>query len=410
ESLARLQKQFAYTKEEMDKYLTEIVENKKDPIGAMGYDVPIAALNEKDETLFNYFKQLFAQVTNPPIDAYREKVVTSELSYLGCEGNLLKPNENALNRIQLARPVLTEAQLEVIEQSRFNVTHLSTVYQNDLETALDVLGDKAIQAVKEGKEIIVLDDSYLVNTDEGYAMPILLAVSHVHQLLIREGLRMRTSIVALSGETREVHHVACLLGYGANAIVPYLAQRTIEQLVQNKRLKGDISENVQTYTDTLSEGVIKVMAKMGISTVQSYQGAQIFEAVGLSSEVVEKYFTGTQSKLSGISIDMIDEENKSRQTPTSQYIESGSTFQWRKQGQHHTFNPTSIHLLQHACRLNDYEKFKSFSREVNHKRTDHVRHLMEFKKQEAIDMNEVEPASAIVQRFNTGAMSYGSIS
>src|SRR5699024_8457539 len=262
ESLARLQKQFAYTKEEMDKYLTEIVENKKDPIGAMGYDVPIAALNEKDETLFNYFKQLFAQVTNPPIDAYREKVVTSEFSYLGCEGNLLKPNENTLNRIQLARLVLTEAQLEVIEQSRFNVTHLSTVYQNDLETALDVLGDKAIQAVKEGKEIIVLDDSYLVNTDEGYAMPILLAVSQIHQLLIREGLRMRTSIVALSGETREVHHVACLLGYGANAIVPYLAQRTIEQLVQNKRLKGDISENVQTYTDTLSEGVIKVMAKM----------------------------------------------------------------------------------------------------------------------------------------------------
>lgn len=156
---------------------------------------------------------------------------------LGCEGNLLKPNENALNRIQLARPVLTEAQLEVIEQSRFNVTHLSTVYQNDLETALDVLGDKAIQAVKEGKEIIVLDDSYLVNTDEGYAMPILLAVSHIHQLLIREGLRMRTSIVALSGETREVHHVACLLGYGANAIVPYLAQRTIEQLVQNKTFR-----------------------------------------------------------------------------------------------------------------------------------------------------------------------------
>ncbi|MGW7850035.1 glutamate synthase large subunit [Staphylococcus xylosus] len=410
ESLTRLQKQFAYTKEEMDKYLTEIVENKKDPIGAMGYDVPIAALNEKDETLFNYFKQLFAQVTNPPIDAYREKIVTSELSYLGSEGNLLNPNEDVLNRIQLARPVLTEAQLEVIEQSRFNVTHLSTIYKNDLEAALEELGDKAIQAVKKGKEIIVLDDRELVNNNVGYAMPMLLAVSHIHQLLIREGLRMRTSIVALSGETREVHHVACLLGYGANAVVPYLAQRTIEQLVRNERLEGDISENVQTYTDTLSEGVIKVMAKMGISTVQSYQGAQIFEAVGLSSEVVEKYFTGTQTKLSGISIDMIDKENKARQTPTSKYIESGSTFQWRKQGQHHTFNPTSIHLLQHACRLNDYEKFKSFSHEVNHKRTDHVRHLMEFKKQEAIDISEVEPASAIVQRFNTGAMSYGSIS
>src|SRR5699024_7917810 len=159
-----------------------------------------------------------------------------------------------------------------------------------------------------------------------------------------------TSIVALSGETREVHHVACLLGYGANAVVPYLAQRTIEALTKDSRLSGEVISNVQTYTDTLSEGVIKVMAKMGISTVQSYQGAQIFEAVGLSHDVVNRYFTGTQSKLSGISIDMIDQENKGRQSATSPYIESGSTFQWRKQGQHHAFNPTSIHLLQHACR------------------------------------------------------------
>lgn len=408
-TLNRLQKQFVYTKEEMDKYMTELVENKKDPIGAMGYDVPIAVLNEKNETLFNYFKQLFAQVTNPPIDAYREKIVTSELAYLGSEGNLLNPDADVLNRIQLKRPVMTEAQLEEIEQSRFNVRHLSTVYKDDLEAALDALGGKAILAVKEGSEILVLDDRTLV-TENGYAMPILLAVSHIHQLLIREDLRMRTSIVALSGETREVHHVACLLGYGANAVVPYLAQRTIEQLVSSQRLEGDISENVQTYTHTLSEGVIKVMAKMGISTVQSYQGAQIFEAVGLSNEIVDKYFTGTQSKLSGITMELIDKENKARQTPESEYIESGSTFQWRKQGQHHAFNPTSIHLLQHACRLNDYEKFKAFSNEVNHKRTDHIRHLMEFKKQKSIDIDKVEPASNIVQRFNTGAMSYGSIS
>ncbi len=408
-TLTRLQKQFVYTKEEMDKYLTELVESKKDPIGAMGYDVPIAVLNEKDETLFNYFKQLFAQVTNPPIDAYREKIVTSELSYLGGEGNLLQPNEGVLKRIQLKRPVLTEAQLTAIEQSHFDVTHISTIYNGDLETALEHIGDKAIQAVKNNKEVIVLDDRDLVECS-GYAMPMLLAVSHIHQLLIREGLRMKTSIVALSGETREVHHVACLLGYGANAVVPYLAQRTIEQLVHQQRLAGDISENVQTYTDTLSEGVIKVMAKMGISTVQSYQGAQIFEAVGLSDAVIDKYFTGTQTKLSGISIEMIDQENKARQTPKSEYIESGSTFQWRQQGQYHVFNPTSIHLLQHACRLNDYEKFKAFSHEVNHKRTDHIRHLMEFKKQTPIDINEVEPASEIVQRFNTGAMSYGSIS
>ncbi|RIM19992.1 glutamate synthase subunit alpha, partial [Staphylococcus cohnii] len=242
--------------------------------------------------------------------------------YLGSEGNLLNPDADVLNRIQLKRPVMTEAQLEEIEQSRFNVRHLSTVYKDDLEAALDALWGKAILAVKEGSEILVLDDRTLV-TENGYAMPILLAVSHIHQLLIREGLRMRTSIVALSGETREVHHVACSLGYGANAVVPYLAQRTIEQLVLSQRLEGDISENVQTYTHTLSEGVIKVMAKMGISTVQSYQGAQIFEAVGLSNEIVDKYFTGTQSKLSGITMELIDKENKARQTPESEYIESG---------------------------------------------------------------------------------------
>lgn len=235
---------------------------------------------------------------------------------------MLQPSEDALNRIQLKRPVMTEAQLNVIEESRFNVARLSTVYHDDLEDALDVLGNKAIQAVKRGEEILVLDDSVLVS-EKGYAMPILLAVSHVHQLSIKEGLRMRTSIVALSGEAREVHHIACLLGYGANAVVPYLAQRTIEELVQNERLEGDISENVQTYTDTLSEGVIKVMAKMGISTVQSYQGAQIFEAVGLSDEVVERYFTGTQTKLSGISLEMIDKENKSRQTPKVSTLNRG---------------------------------------------------------------------------------------
>lgn len=409
DTLTRLQKQFVYTKEEMDKYMTELVESKKDPIGAMGYDVPIAALNEEDESLFNYFKQLFAQVTNPPIDAYREKIVTSELSYLGSEGNLLNPTEDALNRIQLSKPVLTEAQLEAIEESRFNVKRLSTVYNKGLEEALEELGDDAIAAVKNGSEIIVLDDSYLVSQN-GYAIPTLLAVSHIHQLLIRKNLRMDTSIIALSGETREVHHVACLLGYGANAVIPYLAQRTIEQLTLNGRIEGEIEETVQTYTDTLSEGVIKVMAKMGISTVQSYQGAQIFEAVGLAHEVVDKYFTGTKSKLSGISLELIDKENKARQSKLSKYIQPGSTFQWRKQGQYHAFNPTSIHLLQHACRLNDYEQFKAFSNEVNTKRTDHIRHLMEFKKQTPISIDDVEPASEIVHRFNTGAMSYGSIS
>ena len=280
-TLFRLQKQFAYTKEDINKYMADLVTSKKDPIGAMGYDAPIAVLNDKPESLFNYFKQLFAQVTNPPIDAYREKIVTSELSYLGAEGNLLHPDETALQRIQLKKPVLTEAQLAAIDQSRFNVTHLSTVYTESLEAALEDLGERAIEAVKSGAKILVLDDQSLVS-EEGFAMPMLLALSHIHQLLIREELRMETSLVAQSGETREVHHVACLLGYGANAVVPYLAQRTVEQLTLKGQLAGSVTDNVETYTQVLSEGVIKVMAKMGISTVQSYQRAQIFEAVGLS--------------------------------------------------------------------------------------------------------------------------------
>ncbi|HDK9185399.1 TPA: hypothetical protein PVM56_000013 [Staphylococcus aureus] len=409
ETLFKLQRQFAYTKEEIHKYIQELVEGKKDPIGAMGYDAPIAVLNERPESLFNYFKQLFAQVTNPPIDAYREKIVTSELSYLGGEGNLLAPDETVLDRIQLKRPVLNESHIAAIDQEHFKLTYLSTVYEGDLEDALEALGREAVNAVKQGAQILVLDDSGLVDSN-GFAMPMLLAISHVHQLLIKADLRMSTSLVAKSGETREVHHVACLLAYGANAIVPYLAQRTVEQLTLTEGLQGTVVDNVKTYTDVLSEGVIKVMAKMGISTVQSYQGAQIFEAIGLSHDVIDRYFTGTQSKLSGISIDQIDAENKARQQSDDNYLASGSTFQWRQQGQHHAFNPESIFLLQHACKENDYAQFKAYSEAVNKNRTDHIRHLLEFKACTPIDIDQVEPVSDIVKRFNTGAMSYGSIS
>lgn len=409
DTLFKLQRQFAYTKEDIHKYIQELVEGKKDPIGAMGYDAPIAVLNERPESLFNYFKQLFAQVTNPPIDAYREKIVTSELSYLGGEGNLLAPDEAALDRIQLKRPVLNEEHLASIDQEHFKLTYLSTLYEDNLEDALETIGRDAVNAVKQGAQILVLDDSGLVNGN-GYAMPILLAISHVHQLLIKENLRMSTSLVAKSGETREVHHVACLLAYGANAIVPYLAQRTVEQLTLVEGLQGTVVDNVKTYTDVLSEGVIKVMAKMGISTVQSYQGAQIFEAIGLSDDVIDRYFTGTQSKLSGITIEQIDAENKARQQSNDNYLASGSTFQWRQQGQHHAFNPQSIFLLQHACKENDYAQFKAYSEAVNKNRTDHIRHLLEFKACTPIDIDQVEPVSEIVKRFNTGAMSYGSIS
>ena len=408
-TIFKLQQQFGYTKEDINKYMSELVTGKKDPIGAMGYDVPIAVLNEQPQSLFNYFKQLFAQVTNPPIDAYREKIVTSELSYLGAEGNILHPTPEALKRIQLQRPVLTPSQLEYIESSEFKTVRLSTLYTNVLADALELLGQQAIEAVKDGAEILVLDDS-LLSQKTAYALPILLATSYIHQLLIKENLRMNTSIVAYSGETREVHHVACLLGYGANAVVPYLAQATIEQLTVQKKLTGKVSNNVETYTQILSEGVIKVMAKMGISTVQSYHGAQIFEAIGLSHEVIERYFPGTPSKLSGLSIAQIEAENKAQQQRHLDYLPSGSVFQWRQQGQHHVFNPLTIFKLQHACRENDYQQFKEFTAAVHSKRFDHIRDLLTFKQQHPISIEEVESAEEIVRRFNTGAMSYGSIS
>lgn len=405
----RMQQRFGYTKEDIDKYLTELMTGGKDPIGAMGYDAPLAVLNEQPESLFNYFKQLFAQVTNPPIDAYREKIVTSELTYLGGEGNVLKPSPEALKRVQLKHPVLTEKQLQHIASHALKTAYFQTGYDEDLKEALNTLGKAVIEAVQQGVEVVVLEDKTVCDTTH-FAMPMLLAVSHIHQLLIRHNLRMQTSIVAMSGEMREVHHLACLIGYGANAAVPYLAQQTIADLTKMHRIQGEVASNVAQLNTIFSEGLIKVMAKMGISTVQSYHGAQIFEAVGLGDDVIKHYFPGTPSKLSGISLATLDAENKRRQTIEQPYLKPGSTFQWRQQGQYHTFNPMTIQLLQHACRDNDYAKFKQFSEVANHHTTSHLRDLFDFKSQHSISLEEVESVENIVKRFKTGAMSYGSIS
>lgn len=410
DQLFQLQRRFGYTKEEINKYMTELVSERKDPIGAMGFDTPVAVLSTQPESLFNYFKQHFAQVTNPPIDSYREKIVTSEMVYLGKEGNLLEPHEDNTKRIQLNHPVLSKAQLEKIQNSTYQTKFISTVYETSLEDALDELSHKVSQAVANGAEIIVLEDESVNDLENQFAMPMLLAVSHIHQSLIRTGQRLDTSIIAYSGECREVHHLATLIGYGANAVVPYLAHYTIEDLTEAGRLTGTVEQNIDTYSQTLSAGLIKVMAKMGISTVQSYQGAQIFEAIGLGQDVIDMYFTGTPSKLSGISIETIDKENKARQSEKIKYLNSGSTFQWRLQGDYHAFNPKTIHLLQHACRENNYEMFKEYSEAADSERMSHLRNLLEFKKEKAINLKEVESADQIVTRFKTGAMSFGSIS
>ena len=410
DQLFQLQRRFGYTKEEINKYMTELVSERKDPIGAMGFDTPVAVLSTQPESLFNYFKQHFAQVTNPPIDSYREKIVTSEMVYLGKEGNLLEPHQDNTKRIQLNHPVLSKAQLQKIQNSTYQTKFISTVYETSLEDALDELSHKVSQAVANGAEIIVLEDESVNDLENQFAMPMLLAVSHIHQSLIRTGQRLDTSIIAYSGECREVHHLATLIGYGANAVVPYLAQYTIEDLTETGRLTGTVEQNIDAYSQTLSAGLIKVMAKMGISTVQSYQGAQIFEAIGLGQDVIDKYFTGTPSKLSGISIETIDQENKARQSENIKYLNSGSTFQWRLQGDYHAFNPKTIHLLQHACRENDYKMFKEYSEAADSERMTHLRNLLEFKEKKAIDLKEVESADQIVTRFKTGAMSFGSIS
>ncbi len=409
ETATMLQRKFKYTKEEITKYLKPLVEGKKDPIGAMGYDAPLAVFNSRPETLFNYFKQHFAEVTNPPIDAYREKIVTSELTYLGREGNVFEPDERVLERIQLKHPILTLSQLEAIQIVKPSLQYVSICYEKDLEHALEQLSQRVIQKVKHGCDIIVLDDRD-VKSEGLYAMPVLLAASFIHQELIRHDLRMHTSIVVVSGDVREVHHIATLIGYGVNAIVPYLAQHTVYEQTLQGHISGNAIENVALFNKTLVDGVIKVMAKMGISTIQSYHGAQIFEAIGLHEDVIERYFTGTMSKISGLKIQDIDAENKRRQTPDSAYLESGSTFQWRQQGQHHIFNPKTIYLLQQACKQNDYALFKAFSKEAHDKASGTIRSQFEFKSCKPVHIDDVEPASEIVKRFKTGAMSYGSIS
>ncbi|SOC41100.1 glutamate synthase large subunit [Ureibacillus acetophenoni] len=413
--LLKRQKVFGYTYEDIHKYIHPIASSGKDPLGSMGNDSPLAVLSERPQSLFNYFKQLFAQVTNPPIDSIREHIVTSTMTHLGAEGNLLHPNGENARRIYLETPILTTSeynQILLLDDHQFKSKAISLEFTESLEKELDRIFSEAVSAINEGNSLIVLSDE-LGDTNVP-TIPILLAVSGLHQHLIRTGNRTKVSIIANCGEVREVHHFAALIGFGVDAVHPYLTYATIADIVNKDHLNLSYKEAVKNYRKGITDGVVKVMSKMGISTVQSYRGAQIFEAVGISKKVIDHYFTGTASQIDGIDLVTIGEEALKRHAQainSSEELESGSDFQWRANGEHHAFNPKTIHTLQWATRKNDIGLYRMYAEMANEEQIGFLRNLFEFRNDiKPIPLNEVESVDSIVKRFKTGAMSFGSIS
>ncbi|WP_227394801.1 glutamate synthase large subunit [Jeotgalibacillus aurantiacus] len=424
EELVDQQLAFGYTREELNKIIKPLVSEGKDPVGSMGYDSPIAVLSKKPQLLYNYFKQLFAQVTNPALDAIREELITMVETTIGAEGNLVDPGPESCRKIRIEKPILNNTQLETLRQQNvqgFAPVTLSTLFdakEGSLEPALEAIFEKADQAVAEGKVLIILSDRGVSGTQA--AIPALLAVSGLHHHLIRQGTRTKVSILIESGEPREVHHFAALLGYGAEAINPYLAFETIRDLIARDEITDKtFDEAVECYINAATDGVIKVLSKIGISTIQSYRGAQIFEAFGIHPEVVDKYFTRTPSRIGGIKMDTIEKEVLMRHEQAyrenrggSRALETGDEYQYRAKGEDHTYNPSTIHTLQHACRSNDYDVFKKYSKLLTDEKANlqSLKGLLRFKKGHSIPLDEVESIESICRRFKTGAMSYGAIS
>ena len=415
-NLTLRQKIYGYTFEDVQKYIVPLAKEGKDPLGSMGNDTPLAVLSDRPQSLFNYFKQLFAQVTNPPIDSIREHVVTSTMTLLGKEGNLLHPNAENARRIILDTPILTNSEYKQLlsnKETDFLSEIIPLQYTENIEKELNRIRQQAVTAIENGKTLLVLCDN--LENPAMPTVPVLLAASSLHQYLVREGLRTKTSLIVNSAEAREVHHFAALIGFGVDAINPYLAYATISEAIDKGHLTVDYQTAVKKFRKGGAEGVVKVMSKMGISTVQSYRGAQVFEAVGIGKEVIEEHFTGTASQIDGIDLETIGEEAKRRYAQAvkslQQELESGSEFQWRADGEHHAFNPKTIHTLQWATRKNDYGLYRMFAEMANEERIGFLRNLFDFKKaQRKIPLEDVESVDAIVKRFKSGAMSFGSLS
>src|SRR3712207_3607820 len=434
ESVVRRQQLFGYTEEELRVLVTPMAATGAEPIGSMGTDTPVAALSDRSRLLYDYFGQLFAQVTNPPLDAIREELVTSLGRTFGPEQNLLQAYPASCRQVFLPYPVIDNDELAKILHidddgdlpgfaavritGHFDVTGGGPA----LAQAIEELRAKVSRAIAAGARIIVLSDR---DCDERRApIPSLLMTSAVHHHLVRERTRMQVGLVVESGDCREVHHVAVLLGYGAAAVNPYLAFESIEDLIRGGRLTGvEPAQAVRNTVKALGKGVLKVMSKMGSSTVGSYPMAQIFEAVGLSQEIVDEYFTGPSSPLGGVGIDVLAEEvamRHRRAYPENaterahRRLETGGEYQWRREGEVHLFNPETVFLLQHATRSRQYEVFEKYTQTVDRlsEEAATLRGLFTIRTggRPPVPLEEVEPVSEIVKRFSTGAMSYGSIS
>jgi glutamate synthase (NADPH/NADH) large chain len=432
----RRQQMFGYTEEELKVILAPTARTGTEPLGSMGTDTPIAVLSDRPRLLFDYFQQLFAQVTNPPLDAIREEVVTAVGTSVGPEGNLLAPGPDSCRQLVLPFPIIDNDDLAKIIHINDENTHphlaavvISGLYRvadggAGLRSALDKVRQDVSEAIVDGARIIVLSDR---NSDEVFApIPSLLLTSAVHHHLIREKRRTNVGLVVECGDAREVHHMALLVGFGAGAINPYLAFETIEDIISNDMyLLGNMEpyQAVKNYIKASGKGVLKVMSKMGVSTVASYTGAQIFEAIGLATELVDEFFTGTVSRLGGIGLEEIAREVASRHATAHpkrpdlrahRRIELGGEYQWRREGEYHLFNPDTVYRLQHSTRAGRYDLFKQYTKDVDDQsqRLATLRGLFELRTGERspISIDEVEPVSEIVKRFSTGAMSYGSIS
>ena len=429
ETVMKRQKTFGYSLEDLRILMAPMVNSGEEALGSMGNDTPLAVLSDKSRNLFDYFHQLFAQVTNPPIDKDREETVMSLTSFVGKEDNLLDETDKHCRVIELPQPVLTNDDLERlrwVDKNHFQARTIPIVFkastgENRMANALERIRRQASEAVQEGYNVIVLSDKP-IDSDHA-AIPSLLAVAAVHHHLIREGTRSQCGIIIETGEAREIHHFALLLGYGASAINPYLAFETIEDMRRRRLLKEGLTSEKAQYLliKSVNKGLLKVISKMGISTIQSYIGAQIFEAIGLSQDVVDEYFTGTVSRLGGIDLATLEEETLLRhrfaypEVPdedNTTELEVGGQYQWRQRGERHLFNPDTIHKLQHSSRTNNYAAYKEFAKLVDDQAKNHytVRGLLEFKDLTPIPIEYVESVETILKRFASGAMSFGSIS
>jgi glutamate synthase (ferredoxin) len=426
EDLIQRQMAFGYTFEELRLLLVPMAKDGVEAIGSMGTDTPLAVLSNRPKLLYDYFQQLFAQVTNPPIDSIREEIITSAQTTIGAEQNLLKPTPESCHLIALKSPILSNAdlaKLQNLNSSGFQSVTIPMLFPpqsgvKGLEAAMGSICRLADQAIERGVSILILSDRGVNLTNA--PIPALLAIAGLHHHLILQGTRTKVGLVLESGEPREVHHFATLIGYGCGAINPYLAFETIEDMIAQKLLLDvEPAAAVKNFIKAATKGVTKIASKIGISTLQSYRGAQIFEAIGLNQSTIDKYFTRTASRIEGADVVVIAQETLARHTHAfpdrpakGQTLAVGGEYQWRKDGEAHLFSPETIHLLQKSTRTGDYELYKKYAALVNQQDHEHftLRGLMAFKPSQAIPIEEVEPIEALLKRFKTGAMSYGSIS